>query len=137
MIRMLNKMDKLLLVLTIFMFLFGLFMIFDASSMRSFLAYGVNTKYFTKQLLILVGSLFIALFVMKIPLKRYNSLIYIISFGIIFMLVALLVSGVATNNSKSWFYIGSFGVQPSEFAKVGIILFTAIFSNIVINGSRP
>lgn len=130
MIRILNKMDKLLLVLTIFMFLFGLFMILDASSMRSFLAYGVNTKYFTKQLIILVASFIMALVVMKIPLKRYNSLIYLIILGILLMLFALLISGVTTNNSKSWFYIGSFGVQPSEFAKVAIIIFTAIFYNI-------
>lgn len=130
MIRILNKMDKLLLVLTIFMFLFGLFMILDASSMRSFLAYGVNTKYFTKQLLILIASLIMALIVMKIPLKRYNSLIYIIIFGILLMLCILLVSGVATNNSKSWLYIGSFGIQPSEFAKVAIVLFTAVFYNV-------
>lgn len=130
MIRTLNKMDKLLLVLTIFMFLFGLFMIFDASSMRSFLAYGINTKYFSKQLLILIASFIMALIVMKIPLKRYNSLIYIIIFGIVAMLCILLISGEVTNNSKSWLYIGSFGIQPSEFAKVVIILFTAIFYNI-------
>lgn len=132
MIRILNKMDKLLLLLTIFMFLFGLFMILDASSMRSFLAYGVNTKYFAKQLIILLASFIVALIVMWVPLKRYNSLIYIIIAGIFFMLCMLLISGVATNDSKSWLYIGSFGIQPSEFAKVVIILFNAIFYNINI-----
>ena len=130
MIRMLNKTDKLLLVLTIFMFLFGLFMIFDASSMRSFLEYGVNTKYFIKQLAILIVSFIISIIIMKIPLKRYKSLSYIFVLGIIFMLMVLLISGVATNNSKSWFYIGGFGIQPSEFAKVVIVLFTAVFYNV-------
>ncbi len=132
MVRMFNKMDKLLLVLTIFMFLFGLFMIFDASSMRSFLAYGVNTTYFTRQLLILIFSFVIGLIVMKIPLKRYNSLSFIIVIGLIATLTILLISGVATNNSKSWFYIGKFGVQPSEFAKVSIIIFTATYYNLNI-----
>jgi cell division protein FtsW (lipid II flippase) len=127
---MLNKMDKLLLFLTIFMFLFGLFMIFDASSMRSFLAYGVNTTFFTRQLIILIISFVISLIVMKVPLKRYNSLSFVIVIGLIATLVLLLVSGVATNNSKSWFYIGSFGLQPSEFAKVAIVLFTAVYYNL-------
>ena len=54
MVRIFNKMDKTLLLLSIFMFVFGLFMIFDASSMRSFLEYGTNTKYFFKQLIILI-----------------------------------------------------------------------------------
>ncbi len=132
MVRMLNKMDKTLLILTVFMFAFGLFMILDASSMRSFLDYGVNTKYFTKQLIVLIGSFILSIIIMKIPLKRYNKLIYMMALIIIFMLVVLLVSGVATNNSKSWFYIGSFGIQPSEFAKIIIILFTAIYYNINI-----
>lgn len=130
MIRTFNKMDKTLLILTIFMFIFGLFMIFDASSMRSFLASGSNTSYFRKQLVILIGSLVFFLILIKIPLKKYNSLIYLIIGITIFMLVTLLVSGVATNNSKSWFYIGTFGVQPSEFAKVVIILFTAFYYNM-------
>lgn len=132
MVRILNKMDKTLLLLTIFMFVFGLFMIFDASSMRSFLEYGINTKYFIKQFLILIASAILSLIIMKIPLKRYNKLIYVMTGIIIFMLVILLVSGVATNNSKSWFYIGSFGIQPSEFAKVVIILFTAVYYNLNI-----
>ena len=37
MIRMFNKMDKSLLFLTVVMFVFGLFVILDASSMKSFL----------------------------------------------------------------------------------------------------
>ena len=132
MIRTLNKMDKLLLVLTIIMFIFGLFMIFDASSMRSFLDYGVNTKYFTKQLFILGLCFVLAIIIMSKKLSKYNSIIYVIVIGLLFILIALLVTGVATNNSKSWFYIGSFGIQPSEFAKVIIILFTAVFYNINI-----
>ena len=50
MIRTLNKMDKPLLILSIVMFIFGLFMILDASSMKSFLNTGENTKYFFRQL---------------------------------------------------------------------------------------
>ena len=130
MIRMLNKMDKPLLILSLFMFIFGLFMILDASSMRSFLASGSNTAYFSKQLIILIGSFFLFLIILRIPLKRYNSLIYLIVGSIIFMLLFLLISGVATNNSKSWIYIGSFGLQPSEFAKIVIVLFTAFFYNL-------
>ena len=130
MVRIFNKMDKTLLLLSIFMFVFGLFMIFDASSMRSFLEYGTNTKYFFKQLIILIASAIMSIMIMKIPLKRYNKLIHIISFVLIFMMCILLITGDKTNGTKSWFYIGKFGVQPSEFAKVIIILFTAVYYNI-------
>ena len=127
MIKTFNKMDKTLLFLGIFMFLFGLFMILDASSMKSFLTYGENTKYFTKQLITLVIGLVLSLFIINIPIKKYKKLIYLISGIIIFMLIVLLAAGQATNNAKSWFYIAGFGIQPSEFAKIVIILFTALF----------
>ena len=130
MVRIFNKMDKTLLLLSIFMFVFGLFMIFDASSMRSFLEYGTNTKYFFKQLIILIASAIMSIIIMKIPLKKYSKLIYIISFILIFMMCILLITGDKTNGTKSWFYIGKFGIQPSEFAKVVIILFTAVYYNI-------
>ena len=115
--RLFNKMDKVLLILSIIMFVFGLFMILDASSMKSFLEYGTNTKFFMKQLVILIISVFASIFVLFIPTKKYKKYIVPITIGILILLLYLLVAGVNTNEAKSWIYIGGFGIQPSEFAK--------------------
>ena len=125
--KIFNKMDKLLLMLTIIMFVFGLFMILDASSMKSFLEYGTNTKYFYKQLIILIGSIFASIFVLLVPTKKYKKVIVPISIGIMILLFYLIMAGVKTNEAKSWIYIGSFGLQPSEFAKLALIIFTGTF----------
>lgn len=48
--------------------------------------------------------------------------------GICFILLLLvLIPGIGTvrNGSRSWFGIGGFGIQPSEFAKIGLIIYTA------------
>ena len=127
MTRLLNKMDKVLLILTIIMFIFGLFMILDASSMKSFLEYGTNTKYFSKQLIILIVSLFASVFIMMVPTKRYKKSIIPISIVIIVMLIYLLISGEVTSGAKSWIYLGPLGIQPSEFAKVALIIFTGVY----------
>ena len=127
MIRTFNKMDKLLLFLGVFMFIFGLFMILDASSMKSFLVYGENTKYFVKQLIILIASVFLGFIIIYTPIRRYKRIIYLICTVIIVMLITLLIAAVTTNGSKSWFYVAGFGIQPSEFAKVALILFTALY----------
>lgn len=130
MIRTLNKMDKTLLLLSLIMFLFGLFMIFDASSMKSFLGTGENTFYFFRQLLFLIISLILSLFIIRTPLKKYNGLIYLVSFVIICMLIYLVIGGSDINNAKSWIKIGSFSIQPSEFAKIELVLFTAIYYHL-------
>ncbi|MFK7756848.1 MAG: rod shape-determining protein RodA [Flavobacteriales bacterium] len=41
------------------------------------------------------------------------------------MLVLVLLVGVEKGGAKSWFGVGSFGIQPSEFSKVAIALFLA------------
>lgn len=130
MIRLFNKMDKTLLFLTLFMFIFGLFMIFDASSMRSFIDYGVNTKYFTKQLVILIISFFASIYIILKPTSKYKFIIYPAIIGIIGMLSWLLIGGTATNSSKSWIYIMGFGLQPSELGKVVIIVFISFYYKI-------
>ncbi len=131
MIRALNKMDKPLLILSIVMFMFGLFMILDASSMKSFLNTGENTNYFFRQLAFLVLASIFSIIIIRLPLKRYNKLIYTISFVLICMLLYLLIAGTETSAGvKSWIYIGKFGLQPSEFAKVTLILFTGVYYQI-------
>ena len=127
MTRLLNKMDKVLLIFSIIMFIFGLFMIFDASSMKSFMEYGTNTKYFTKQLAILIVSLVISVLIIMTPLKRYKKIVPVACIVITILLLYLIVSGVETSGAKSWIYIGTFGLQPSEFAKIGIILFAGFY----------
>ena len=53
---------------------------------------------------------------------KYANKIFIICF---ILLILVLLFGTERNGSKSWFAIGSFGIQPSEFMKLGMIIFTS------------
>ena len=127
MARIINRMDKVLLILTFIMFVFGLFMILDASSMKSFMEYGTNTKYFSKQLVILIISLVTFIFIVSFPTKSYKKIILPLTLTIILLLIYLLINGEITSGAKSWIYISSFGIQPSEFAKVALIIFMGVY----------
>ena len=125
--RLFNKMDKILLILSIIMFVFGLFMILDASSMRSFIDYGTNNRFFFKQLFILIVSFFASIFTIFFPTRKYKKYVipaYVIT---VVILIILLIYGENTNGAKSWIYIGPFGLQPSEIAKLIVIIFTGVY----------
>jgi cell division protein FtsW len=65
--------------------------------------------------------------VSNISYSKYLNKANII-FGVCFLLLILvLIPGIGTvrNGSRSWFGIGGFGIQPSEFMKLGMILFTS------------
>lgn len=70
-----------------------------------------------KQMIWIGVSIIIALFIIVIDPKFFSQTAYIFYGAFILMLLAVLVVGSETKGAKSWFGIGEFGIQPSEFAK--------------------
>lgn len=55
---------------------------------------------------------------------KYSNILLLISF---ILLILVLIPGIGSirNGSRSWFGIGSLGIQPSELAKISLIIFTS------------
>ena len=124
---MLKKIDKVLLIDILLLLLFGLIMIYSASSIWASYKFNDSFHYVKLQLLFMIVGLVIVKIVSKISYKTYYDKSNII-LGICFILLILvLIPGIGKirNGSRSWFGIGPFGIQPSEFAKLGLIIFTS------------
>ena len=82
-------------------------------------------KNYGKQLLWIATALFIGLMVLLIDSKFFS----VFAFGIygitLIMLISVLFFGKYVNGSRSWFEIGSFRLQPAEFAKFATALVVA------------
>ena len=128
--KTLSKLDKPLLLITFIFFVFGLIMILSASSMESYMRYNYSPyHYFIRQALFLVIGMIAFFFCIIFPTKNYKKLkldIIIISI-IMLSLIGLPFIGHAAKNAVSWYKIGPITIQPSEFAKVGIILYLSIY----------
>ena len=70
-----------------------------------------------KQLIWILASVVIAFVVFFFDYKFFDSFAYIFYGIFIALLLFILVGGKEVAGSKSWVGIGSFGLQPSEFAK--------------------
>ena len=122
-----KKIDIWLLLAVIIISVFGIIMIYSASSIWAAYKFQDSLKFVKSQTIFLLLSLFICLTIIKIPpnfwLKNANKIL-----GICFILLILvLIPGIGSfrNGSRSWFGLGGFGIQPSEFAKLGLIIYVS------------
>jgi len=70
-----------------------------------------------RQLIWIGTSLVLIVFIGAIDSKFYEVFAYVIYIIVLLMLIAVLFVGKEKAGSKSWFGVGEFGIQPSEFAK--------------------
>lgn len=122
-----KSMDKLLFIAVIILSLFGLIMIYSASSIWAEYKFNDSFHYLKYQAIFLVAGIIIMLIVSKIDYSIYYEKANLILLGCLILLVLVLIPGIGSvrNGSRSWFGIGSLGIQPSEAAKLGLIIFTS------------
>ncbi|MDO5569302.1 MAG: putative lipid II flippase FtsW [bacterium] len=126
-----KKIDYVLLSAVIIISIFGLIMIYSSSYIWSEYKFNDAYKYVKMQGLFFIIGLIIMYIVSKINYqiyKKYATTILIISI-VLLILVAIPGIGSVRNGSRSWFGIGSFGIQPSEATKIAITIFTAKYLN--------
>lgn len=120
----LKDMDKILLVITTLLFIFGLFNIVTASSRAAVIRYNTSLySYFFKQLISIIAGLIVTIFILGIPTKKYGyagAIFYVIVLALL-LYVYFFVD--EQQGSKNWIVIKGFGtLQPSEFAKPAMII---------------
>ncbi|MFV0249728.1 MAG: FtsW/RodA/SpoVE family cell cycle protein [Bacilli bacterium] len=125
--------DKVLLFITIILFILGLLNIVTASSKSVVVIYNIPLyTFFFKQGEILLAGFIFSLIIITIPTKYYKSLIKILFLFIGVCLVYLLIYGSFHMGNKNWLNIPIFGkFQPSEFSKpIMIIALATYFENV-------
>ncbi len=107
----------------------GVMMIYSSSGIYALQELG-DDKYFLKRhtLFLLLGTICmtLAMAVDYRDLRKYAKPCILISF---FLLVAVLVPGIGreSNGARRWFWLGPFNFQPSEFAKIAMLIYASDF----------
>lgn len=127
--KIFNKLDKKLFLLILVFTIFGLVMVFSASSISAVLYNKVEETYFFKrQAFIAIGMWFVGIFfILRIPTSKYKILAKGYFFLILLILALIFPYGTITNSAKSWLQIGPIRVQPSEFFKSAMILYFGVY----------
>ena len=122
-----KKFDYILFFTIITISIFGIIMIYSASNVWAEYKFNDPFKYVKHQALFFIIGIILMYLTSKIDYKKYlkYSNKILISCVILLILVAIPGIGIVRNGSRSWFGIGSFGIQPSEFTKLSLIIFTS------------
>ncbi|GAA0338702.1 cell division protein FtsW [Bacillus carboniphilus] len=126
--KILKSYDYSLVITYILLCIFGLVMIYSASVVWAVQQLGQPSDFFfQKQKINLLVSFiaFLAAAVFPYKIFQFKKSLAIIMGLITLSLFFIFIFGHTANNAQSWFKFGNSSFQPSEFAKLGLIIYLA------------
>ena len=117
-----SKYDWVTIFIYIALVAIGWINIYSASFNEASTSFFDVKQLYTKQLMFICLSVLLIIFILAIEAKfyeRFSSIIYLIA---LFSLLGLFLFGKNINGATSWYAVGGFTIQPSEFAKVATSL---------------
>lgn len=119
--------DRGLLLIVVILTILGILAVADVSAPQAISLFS-DGLFFAKQQLMwgVVGFLGL-IFASFIKFTFWRKVAYLIFFVNIILLIAVLIPGIGARvlGARRWIYLGPFNFQPSEFAKLSLVLFMA------------
>lgn len=122
--------DQALMWVVVALLAWGLVMVYSASialpDNPRFANYA-PTHFLTRHMMYLVFGFVAALLAFQVPMKVWERLAPWLFVGALLLLVAVLIPGVGkvVNGARRWLAIGPIGFQPSEVAKLAVLIYAA------------
>ncbi|MFQ5708048.1 MAG: FtsW/RodA/SpoVE family cell cycle protein [bacterium] len=119
-----QKYDSLLLLIVIIVLVLGVLMVYSASSFKAQELFKHSRYYLEKHILKVAVSIVVLIIAMVCDYHRWlNTSVPFLIGTFLILLYLLLGQHEMVRNSRRWLFIGSFQVQPSDFARIALIMF--------------
>jgi cell division protein FtsW len=119
--------QQLLLLVTLALVAFGLVMVYSATSASAALANGDSSYYLRKQGLYALVGVALLLLARRSGFRGLSLLSPALVLGSIGLLLAVLALGQTVNGARRWLQVGPAVFQPSELAKLALVVFAAAY----------
>lgn len=102
-------------------------MVYSSSRVWAGFNYNDEFYYFKRQLIFIIIGLILMFLSSKINLNYIKKKSFLLLLIGVILLILVLIPGIGSqvNGSRSWFKIGSFMIQPSEFVKIILVIYMA------------
>ena len=122
--------DLSLLIIIILLSFFGTIMIFSAGSAYSYARYNDEFYFIKRQLIWLCVGGCVMYVASRISPKNYKRATPFFYAATLLLLLLVLIVGFVGNGAKRWISIGPVTIQPSEMAKLTLIMMMALYFSI-------
>ena len=119
--------QQLLLLVTLALVAFGLVMVYSATSASAALANGDSSFYLRKQGLYALVGVVLLLVARRTNYRTLRHLAPMLVLTSIGLLLAVLAIGTTVNGARRWITVGPAVFQPSEFAKLALLVFACAY----------
>ena len=124
-VKKVRYIDYTLLFMVIFLLGFGMVMLYSTSAYNATLRMG-DSAYYLKRQMMAAALGFAGMFVcVKMDYHIFQKLSGLAYIGSLALCVLVIFLGSGKDDSNRWFRIGGLSIQPSEIAKVAVIIFLA------------
>ena len=118
------------LLLTLLLLGIGVVMVLSASYASAYydvkkITGGNATYFFTRQLAFAVAGVGAMYIVSRLPMRFFRRISGLTMLIALVLLLAVLVVGHVSGGGRRWLYLGGVSIQPSEIAKIAVILYFA------------
>lgn len=119
--------DFVILLTTIILLGFGLIMVYSASHHVAYEELGDSAYFLKRQLLWALVGMFVLYITMYIPYLLYRKLVFIIMGLLLILMILVLIPGIGVERfgARSWLDLKVMSFQPSEFAKLALLIYLA------------
>jgi len=120
--------DRVIWMVIILLSMISILAVYSSTGTLAYKVRGGNTGYYLiKQLIFLLIGIFIIIATSAVPYKYYSRMAQIFLFIAIPVLALTLVTGPSINEARRWLTLPGTGftIQPSDFAKLAIIMYVA------------
>jgi rod shape determining protein RodA len=123
----LRHVDPVLVIGCLLICAFGALMIYTATRDQLEIAGVSPTYYVKKQVIFMVLGVIVMVAVAAVDYRRWRDIWPVIYAFSVLMLLAVEVIGHRSKGAQAWFQFGSYQLEPSEFAKIGLIVALASY----------
>jgi len=118
---------SLIVLVTTALVLFGLVMVYSATSGSAVLGHGNPQGYVEKQALFALFGLVVMFVLSRLGLEKLRALAPTLLVTAVILCVGVLAVGTRVNGSRRWIGVGPLAFQPSEFAKLALVVWVAAY----------